>query len=149
MPAVMQVKETLQRYAFTREEWNLAKDKLTIIAGGRIDKRNDFAAQVSPKDWHHTGLLNGSSLAFFRLRIQSASSVTSLPPVSIILRIELFSCGTRGNTTSTTNAAAGTMQPGADINPYLGNNDLKAGLIFLVLLIGAQYTGENWVLIGY
>jgi len=36
-------------YAFTQEEWYLLKNKLTIIAGARLDKRTDFNARVSPR----------------------------------------------------------------------------------------------------
>ena len=36
-------------YAFTQKEWNFNHDKFTLIAGGRIDKRNDFAAKISPR----------------------------------------------------------------------------------------------------
>lgn len=36
-------------YAFTQEEFYFFKQKLTVIAGGRLDKRNDFDLKVSPR----------------------------------------------------------------------------------------------------
>lgn len=36
-------------YAFTQEEINAANDKLKFIIGARLDKRNDFAANINPR----------------------------------------------------------------------------------------------------
>jgi len=36
-------------YAFTQEEWYLLNEKLTVIAGLRADKRDDYDLQVSPR----------------------------------------------------------------------------------------------------
>lgn len=36
-------------YAFTQEEISAANDKLKFILGARLDKRNDFAANVNPR----------------------------------------------------------------------------------------------------
>ena len=36
-------------YTFTQEEWYLLHQQLTIIAGARLDKRSDFAANLSPR----------------------------------------------------------------------------------------------------
>lgn len=131
-------------YAFTQEEWNLAKDKLTIIAGGRIDKRNDFAARVSPRlalayrpsaKWKFTASSGwGFKAPDFRhlyLSFYNAQIGYSLIGANE-LAAQLQQLQQRGQ-----------LQPGADITPYLSNNELKAETSF-GSHIGAQYTGDNW-----
>ncbi len=43
-------KQKLQTYyVFSQSEWKLYKDKLTMIGGIRMDKRNDYALNLSPR----------------------------------------------------------------------------------------------------
>lgn len=131
-------------YAFTQEEWSLARKKLTLIAGGRVDKRNDFAARISPRlalayrpgaKWKITAS-SGWGFKAPDFRHLYLSFYNSQVGYSLIGARELSS-------QLQLMQQQGQLQPGADITPYLGDNDLKAETSF-GSHIGAQFSSEKW-----
>ncbi len=113
-------------YAFTQKEWYLLQQKLTIIAGGRIDKRSDFAAHLSPrlalayKAGKYIKLTASAGWGFkapdFRhmyLNFYNAQVGYSLLG-SRTLSDELQKLQQQG-----------LLQNGADISPYLATKDLR------------------------
>jgi outer membrane receptor for ferrienterochelin and colicins len=131
-------------YAFTQKEWNLYKDKITIIAGGRIDKRNDFAAKISPRiavaykpdsKWKFTA---SSGLGFKApdFRHLYLSFFNSQIGYSLIGAKEL-------STQLLQLQQQGQLQPGANITPYLFNNDLKPENSF-GSHAGAAFNNKKW-----
>ena len=131
-------------YAFTQKEWNLNKDKITLIAGGRIDKRNDFAAKISPRiavafkpnsKWKFTA---SSGLGFKApdFRHLYLSFYNSQVGYSLIGAKELSS-------QLQLLEQQGLLQPGANINPYLNNPDLKPETSF-GSHVGATFNNKKW-----
>lgn len=131
-------------YAFTQEEWNLAKDKLTIIAGGRIDKRNDFSARVSPR----------LALAYrpsAKWKLTASSGWGFKAPDFRHLYLSFYNAQIGYSLIGTRELASqlqqlqqqGQLQPGADISPYLNGNDLKAETSF-GSHAGVQFNNEKW-----
>ena len=133
-------------YAFTQEEWNLLQQKLTIIAGARIDKRNDIAARVSPRvgvawkpdsKWKFTGSAGwGFKAPDFRhlyLNFYNAQIGYSLLG-SQQLGAELLRMQQQG-----------LLQPGANITPFTTNVDLQPENSFGAH-VGAKYTGNKWII---
>jgi outer membrane receptor for ferrienterochelin and colicins len=131
-------------YAFTQKEWSLAKDKLTFIAGGRIDKRNDFSAKISPRlalaykpnsKWKFTASAGWGFkapdfrhlyLSFYNSQIgYSLIGAKELPSQLQQLQQQ------------------GLLASGADISPYLNSPDLKAETSF-GSHTGAQFKNEKW-----
>ena len=135
-------------YAFTQEEWYLLKQKLTIIAGGRIDKRSDFAARLSPRiglaykpddKWKFTASSGWGFKApdfrhlylnFFNSQI-GYSLLGSQELGSELLRMQ----------------QQGLLQPGADITPYLNTPGLQPETSF-GSHAGARYTDTRWTIEG-
>ena len=133
-------------YAFTQEEWNLLQQKLTIIAGARIDKRNDIAARVSPRvgmawkpnsKWKFTGSAGwGFKAPDFRhlyLNFYNAQIGYSLLG-SQQLGAELLRMQQQG-----------LLQPGANISPFTTNVDLQPETSFGAHA-GAKYTHNKWII---
>jgi outer membrane receptor for ferrienterochelin and colicins len=135
-------------YAFTQEEWSLLHEKLTVIAGGRIDKRNDFTARLSPRvglaykpneKWKFTASSGWGFKApdfrhlylnFFNSQI-GYSLLGSQELGSELLRMQ----------------QQGLLQPGADVTPYLNTPDLKPETSF-GSHAGVRYTDAKWTIEG-
>lgn len=131
-------------YAFTQKEWSLLKNKLTLIAGGRIDKRSDFAAKISPRiaaaykpssKWKFTASSGwGFKAPDFRhlylsfYNSQIGYSLIGLKELSAQLQ-QL--------------QQQGLLQPGADITPYLNNPDLEPETSF-GSHIGSKFSNQKW-----
>lgn len=131
-------------YAFTQKEWSLAHDKLTLIAGGRIDKRNDFDAKLSPRlglayrpnsNWKFTAS-SGFGFKAPDFRHLYLSFYNSQIGYSLIGAKELA-------TQLQQLQQQGLLAPGADITPYIGSYDLKAETSF-GSHVGAQFKNEKW-----
>ncbi|MBI5856415.1 MAG: TonB-dependent receptor [Sphingobacteriales bacterium] len=131
-------------YAFTQKEWSLLHDKFTLIAGGRIDKRSDFAAKISPRiavafkpgsKWKFTAS-SGWGFKAPDFRHLYLSFYNSQIGYSLIGAKELSSQLQQLQ-------QQGLLQPGADINPYLKENDLKPETSF-GSHIGAKFNGDKW-----
>ena len=131
-------------YAFTQKEWNLLHDKLTFIAGGRIDKRNDFAAKLSPRiavaykpnsKWKFTAS-TGLGFKAPDFRHLYLSFYNSQIGYSLIGAKELSAQLQQLQ-------QQGLLQPGADINPYLNNPDLEPETSFGSHL-GAKFNNAKW-----
>ena len=131
-------------FAFMQKELSLLKNKLTIIAGGRIDKRNDFAAKISPRiavafkpnvKWKFTAS-SGWGFKAPDFRHLYLSFYNSQIGYSLIGAKELSS-------QLQSLKQQGTLQPGADITPYLNNPDLKPETSFGSHL-GAKFNGGKW-----
>ncbi|HMK26677.1 MAG TPA: TonB-dependent receptor [Chitinophagaceae bacterium] len=131
-------------YAFTQKEWSLLHDKFTLIAGGRVDKRNDFAAKLSPRialafkpnsKWKFTA---SSGLGFKApdFRHMYLSFYNSQVGYSLIGAKEL-------STQLQQMQQQGLLQPGADISPWLNNPDLEAESSF-GSHIGAKFSNGKW-----
>jgi outer membrane receptor for ferrienterochelin and colicins len=131
-------------YAFTQKEWNLLHDKFTFIIGGRVDKRNDFAAKLSPRiavafkpnsKWKFTA---SSGLGFKApdFRHLYLSFYNSQIGYSLIGAKELSAQLQQLQ-------QQGLLQPGADITPYLNNPDLKPESSF-GSHIGAKFNNARW-----
>ncbi len=131
-------------YAFSQKEWYLLQQKLTVIAGARLDKRADFALHLSPRmafayqlhphwkltasvgwgfktpDFRHMYLnYNNSQIGY------SLLGKNSLPTALQSLQQQ------------------GLLQTNADINPYLNTNELTPENSFGVHL-GAKYSNERY-----
>ncbi len=131
-------------YAFTQKEWNLDHDKITFIAGGRVDKRNDFAAKISPRiavaykpnsAWKFTA---SSGLGFKApdFRHLYLNFYNSQIGYSLIGVKELSSQLQQLQ-------QQGLLQPGADISAYLNTTNLEPETSF-GSHVGASYTNERW-----
>ncbi len=132
-------------YAFTQKEWYLVQQKLTIIAGARLDKRNDFAMHVSPRvavsykpnsKWKFTASAGlGFKAPDFRhmyLNFNNAQIGYSLLGTSILWP-ELQKMQQQG-----------LLQTGADISRFANNQELKPETSFGVH-VGAKYTSNKWI----
>lgn len=131
-------------YAFTQKEWNLNKDKIILIAGGRVDKRNDFAARISPRiavaykpdsKWKFTasGGLGFKAPDFRHLYLSFYNSQIGYSLIGakeLSSQLQLLK-------------QQGQLQPGADINPYLNNPDLKPETSF-GSHAGASFNNKKW-----
>ena len=131
-------------YAFTQKEWNLLKDKLTFIAGARIDKRNDFAAKLSPRiavafkpntKWKFTAS-SGFGFKAPDFRHLYLSFYNSQIGYSLIGAKELSAQLQQLQ-------QQGLLQPGADIVPYLNNAELEPETSF-GSHIGAKFNNARW-----
>lgn len=131
-------------YAFTQKEWSLLKNKFTFIAGGRIDKRSDFAAKISPRiaaaykpnsKWKFTAS-SGWGFKAPDFRHLYLSFYNSQIGYSLIGTKELSSQLQQLQ-------QQGLLQPGADITPYLNNPDLKPETSFGSHL-GAKFNNGKW-----
>ncbi len=131
-------------YAFTQKEWNLLHDKFTFIAGGRIDKRNDFAAKVSPRiavafkpaaKWKFTAS-SGWGFKAPDFRHLYLSFYNSQIGYSLIGAKEL-------SARLQQLLQQGLLQPGANIYPYINNPDLKPETSF-GSHIGAKFNSGKW-----
>ncbi len=132
-------------YAFTQKEWYLMQQKLTLIAGARADKRNDFALHLSPriamayKPNAHWKLTASAGLGFkapdFRhmyLNFNNAQIGYSLLGTSILWP-ELQKMQQQG-----------LLQAGANISPFANTKQLQPETSFGVH-IGAKYTADKLV----
>jgi outer membrane receptor for ferrienterochelin and colicins len=135
-------------YAFTQEEWNLIQQKLTIIAGARIDKRNDFAARLSPRiglafqpdnKWKFT-VSSGWGFKAPDFRHLYLNFFNSQIGYSLLGNQELGAELMRMQ-------QQGLLQPGADITPYLNYPALRAETSF-GSHAGARYMNEKWMIEG-
>lgn len=140
-------KQTLSTaYTFTQREWYLMKQKLTIIAGARLDKRTDFDVHFSPRvaiaykpntSWKFTASAGwGFKAPDFRhmyLNFFNAQIGYSLIGTNV-LADELQKMKQQG-----------ALQTGADITPYLNNKALQPEKSFGTH-IGAKYTKDRWVI---
>lgn len=138
-------KQTLSTfYTFSQKEWYLLKQKVTLIAGGRLDKRTDFDVHISPRvaiayrpnaDWKFTASAGwGFKAPDFRhmyLNFFNAQIGYSLIGESILAQ-EL-----------TKMQQQGSLQPGANINPYLNNTQLLPEASFGTH-IGAKYNKNKF-----
>jgi outer membrane receptor for ferrienterochelin and colicins len=133
-------------YAFTQEEWNLLQQKLTIIAGARMDKRNDFAARLSPRvglaykpngKWKFTASsgwgfkapdFRHMYLNFYNSQI-GYSLLGSQQLGTELLRLK----------------QQGSLQPGADITPYTTTTELLPETSF-GSHAGLRYSDANWTI---
>lgn len=106
-------------FASLQEEWKLMKNKLTLHVGGRIDKREDFAARLSPRmavawypadRWKITASIGGGFKApdFRHMYLNFSNSQIGYSLVGAaaigneLLRMQQL----------------GLLQAGADITPY-------------------------------
>ena len=131
-------------YAFTQKEWGLLHDKLTFITGGRIDKRNDFAAKISPRiavafkpgsKWKFTGSSGWGFKApdFRHLYLNFYNSQIGYSLIGVNeLAGQLQKMQDHG-----------LLQTGADITPYLNNPGLKPESSF-GSHIGVKFNNEKW-----
>jgi len=130
-------------YGFTQKEWYLMQQKLTIIAGARLDKRNDFAVHISPriavayKPNEHWKFTASAGLGFkapdFRhmyLNFYNAQIGYSLLGTSILWP-ELQKMQQQG-----------LLQSGANISQYENSEQLKPETSF-GLHFGAKYTSNQ------
>lgn len=131
-------------YAFSQKEWSLLKNKLTLIAGGRIDKRNDFTPKINPRiavafkpnsKWKFTASA-GWGFKAPDFRHLYLSFYNSQIGYSLIGAKEL-------STQLQSLKQQGSLQPGADITPYLNNSDLKPEISF-GSHIGAKFNNAKW-----
>ncbi len=112
-------------YAFTQNEWSFYQDKLTLVAGIRLDKRTDFDLNVSPRIaaafrpnrfWKITASAGwGFKAPDFRhmyLSFYNAQIGYSLIGSSVLAN-ELQNMQQHG-----------ALQAGANINPYLSSKSL-------------------------
>ncbi len=131
-------------YAFTQKEWSLLHDQFTFIAGGRVDKRNDFAAKLSPRiavafkpnsKWKFTA---SSGLGFKApdFRHLYLSFYNSQIGYSLIGAKEL-------SAQLQLLQQQGLLQPGADITSFLNNPDLEPESSF-GSHIGAKFNHVKW-----
>ncbi|HWR33509.1 MAG TPA: TonB-dependent receptor [Chitinophagaceae bacterium] len=131
-------------YAFTQKEWSLLKNKLTLIGGGRINKRNDFAAKISPRiaiafkpnsKWKFTAS-SGWGFKAPDFRHLYLSFYNSQIGYSLIgakeLSVQLLQLHQQG-----------LLQPGADITSYLNNPDIKPETSF-GSHFGAKFNSKKW-----
>lgn len=130
-------------YVFTQKEWSLIKNKITLIAGGRIDKRNDFTAKLSPRialaykpnsKWKFTASAGWGFKApdFRHLYLSFYNSQIGYSLIGIKeLAAQLQQLQQQG-----------LLQPGADITPYFNNTDLKPETSF-GSYIGAKFTNQK------
>ncbi|MCX6206602.1 MAG: TonB-dependent receptor [Bacteroidetes bacterium] len=132
-------------YAFTQKEWYLMQQKLTLIAGARLDKRNDYALHLSPRiavaykpnsQWKFTASAGlGFKAPDFRhmyLNFNNAQIGYSLLGTSILWP-ELQKMQQQG-----------LLQTGADISAYANSQELKPETSIGVHL-GAKYTSNHLV----
>jgi outer membrane receptor for ferrienterochelin and colicins len=135
-------------YAFTQEEWSLLKQKLTIIAGARIDKRNDFAAHISPRiglaykpnsKWKLTAS-SGWGFKAPDFRHLYLNFYNSQIGYSLLGSKELGSELLRMK-------QQGLLQAGADITSYQNKKDLLAETSF-GSHAGIRYTDTKWTIEG-
>lgn len=132
-------------YAFTQKEWYLLQQKLTLIAGARLDKRNDFALHLSPRiavaykpnsQWKFTASAGlGFKAPDFRhmyLNFYNAQIGYSLLGTSILWP-ELQKMQQQG-----------LLAAGANISAYANQQELKPETSIGVH-IGAKYTGHKLV----
>jgi outer membrane receptor for ferrienterochelin and colicins len=135
-------------YAFTQEEWYLLHQKLTIIAGGRIDKRNDITARLSPRialayqpneHWKFTASSGWGFKApdFRHLYLNFFNSQVGYSLLgSQELGSELLLMQQQG-----------LLQPGANITPYLNTAALQPETSF-GSHAGVRYTDSKWTIEG-
>lgn len=132
-------------YAFTQKEWYLMQQKLTLIAGARLDKRNDYAVHLSPRiavaykpnsQWKFTASAGlGFKAPDFRhmyLNFNNAQIGYSLLGTSILWP-ELQKMQQQG-----------LLAAGADISQYANQQELKPETSIGVHL-GAKYTSNHLV----
>jgi outer membrane receptor for ferrienterochelin and colicins len=138
-------KQTLSTfYTFSQKEWYLLKQKITIVAGGRLDKRTDFNLNISPRiaiaykpntHWKFTASAgSGFKAPDFRhmyLNFFNAQIGYSLIGQSVLAQ-EL-----------TKMQQQGALQSGSNINPYLNNTQLLPEKSFGTH-IGAKFTKDKW-----
>lgn len=131
-------------YAFTQKEWSLKQDKLILIAGGRIDKRNDFASKLSPR----LGLAYRPNAKW---KFTASSGLGFKAPDFRHLYLSFYNSQIGYSLIGAKELAAqlqqlqqqGLLQPGADITPYLGGNELKAETSFGSHM-GVQFSNGKW-----
>ena len=131
-------------YSFMQQEWNMPAQHLTLIAGARVDKREDFAARVSPRialawqpnaHWKITANAGGGFKApdFRHLYLNfsnpqigySLLGAQSLAPELIRLQQQ------------------GLLQSGADITPFLTPRNLLPEYGNGIHL-GTVYKAQRW-----
>lgn len=138
-------KQSLQTgYSFLQQEWNMPAHHLTLIAGARLDKREDFAARVSPRialawqpnsRWKLTANAGGGFKApdFRHLYLnfsnpQIGYSLLGAQAVSQeLVRLQ----------------QQGLLQSGADITPFLTPRNLLPEY-GNGLHLGAVYKAQRW-----
>ncbi len=136
--AGMQKLSTL--YAYSQKEWYLMRQRFTIIAGVRGDKRTDFAMHISPRlafafqpspQWKFTASLgSGFKAPDFRHMY--------LDFYNAQIGYSLLGSSTLGNQLQKMQQL-GQLQSGADINPYLNGSALKPETSY-GFHAGAKYT---------
>ena len=131
-------------YAFTQKEWSLLKNRLTLIAGGRVDKRSDFAAKISPR----------IAIAFKpdnKWKFTASAGRGFKAPDFRHLYLSFYNAQIGYSLIGAKELAAqlqqlqqqGLLQPGADITPYLNNNDLQPEASFGSHL-GVKFQNSKW-----
>lgn len=133
-------------YTFTQKEWYALSEKLTVIAGTRVDKRNDFNLNLSPRvaiaykpnsNFKFTASVGwGFKAPDFRhmyLNLANAQIGYSLIGQSILTQ-QLQNL-----------QQMGALQTGANITPFLNTNNLLPEKSF-GLHIGTKYTKNKLVI---
>ncbi len=133
-------------YTFSQKEWYLLQQKITLIAGGRLDKRTDFDMHLSPRiaiayrpasNWKLTASAGwGFKAPDFRhmyLNFYNAQVGYSLIGQSVLAQ-ELTKLQQQGS-----------LQAGANISPYLNNAALLPEKSFGTH-IGSKYTKGRWAI---
>ncbi len=135
-------------YAFTQEEWKILNQKLTIIAGARIDKRTDFNARLSPRiglaykpneKWKFTAS-SGWGFKAPDFRHQYLNFFNSQIGYSLLGSKTLWPELQRMQ-------QQGLLQAGADISAYQNNTNLKPENSF-GLHAGVKYKDADWTIEG-
>ena len=130
-------------YTFTQEEWYLLHQQLTIIAGARLDKRSDFAANLSPR----------LALAFQpnqHWKFTASAGWGFKAPDFRHMFLDFYNAQIGYSLLGTRTLAAelqklqqlGLLQTGANITPFLSGQDLKPETSFGVHL-GAKYSSDK------
>ena len=131
-------------YSFLQKEWSLFDHKLTLIAGGRTDKRSDFKPRLSPriaaafrpgKNWKFTAAA-GWGFKAPDFRHLYLSFYNEQIGYSLIGSRELYAQLNQMQ-------QQGLLQPGADISAYANYPDLLPETSH-GFHTGVVYAQHNW-----